>query len=169
MPEAVRAAVALGSNLGDRLAHLRAAAGEIRSRGLLTELRCSDAFETPPESAGDGDAFLNAVAVGDCARTPEQLLRGLLEVESALGRTRQAGAHGGPRTIDLDLILFGDAVIELEGLRVPHPRFHRRAFVLMPLSQVAPDWREPRSGRPIHSLLADLGPVALARFGSLSK
>ena len=169
MADPTRVAVALGSNLGDRLAHLRAACTAIESRGLLASVRRSDAFETPPEAPDDGGAFLNAVVVGETMLSAQALLRGLLEVEASLGRLRAAGEHGGPRTIDLDLILFGESVIDADGLCVPHPRFHRRAFVLAPLSQIAPDWREPRSGRPIHSLLADLGPVTLARFGSLSK
>lgn len=169
MRDAELVAVALGSNLGDRLANLRAAADAIQARGLLGGMRRSDAFETPPESAGDGGAFLNAVVVGRSELGAQQLLRGLLEVEASLGRLRPAGTHGGPRTIDLDLILFGQRVIQEHGLCVPHPRFHLRAFVLVPLAQVEPDWREPRSDRPIHSLLADLGPVTPVRFGSLSK
>lgn len=162
-------AVALGSNLADRLANLRAALAAIESRGLLADLLASDAFETPPERATDGEAFLNAVVVGRCAIPAAELLRELHEIEAALGRVRRTDARGGPRTIDLDLILFGDSVLDRDGLEVPHPRFHRRAFVLVPLAQIAPEMREPRSGRPVHSLLADLGPVALSRFGSLRK
>lgn len=169
MADAVSVAVALGSNLGDRLANLRAAVGAIEGRGLLADVQASDAFETPPERASDGDAFLNAVVVGRCALAAADLLRALLQVEASLGRVRHAHAQGGPRTIDLDLILYGEAVLEGEGLQVPHPRFQSRAFVLVPLAQVAPHWREPRSGRPVHSLLADLGPVTLSRFGSLRK
>ena len=169
MADETSVAVALGSNLGDRLANLRAALAEIESRGLLHDARASDAYETEPEREVDGDAFLNAVVVGRCPRAAPELLRALLGIEASLGRLRRTDAQGGPRTIDLDLILFGDAILDADGIVVPHPRFHRRAFVLVPLVQVAPEMIEPRSRRPVHCLLADLGPVALTRFGSLRK
>lgn len=166
---AVIAAIALGSNEGDRLGTLRRAVEEIEQEGLLHEPRWSDAFETPPESAGDGGAFLNAAGVGRTQLEPPALLQALLRIETRLGRVRAPGARGGPRTIDLDLILHGERVIDQPGLQLPHPRFDSRAFVLVPLAQIAPDLREPRSGRPLHSLLADLGPIALPRVGSLRK
>jgi 2-amino-4-hydroxy-6-hydroxymethyldihydropteridine diphosphokinase len=165
----VTAAIALGGNEGDRLDALRRAADAIEAAGLLREARWSDAFETPPESVGDGGAFLNAVGVGRAGVEPRALLEGLLRIEAALGRVRVPGVRGGPRPIDLDLVLYGDRVIDERALQLPHPRFAARAFVLVPLAQVAKDLVEPRTGRPVHSLLADLGPVALPRVGSLRK
>lgn len=165
----VFAAIALGSNEGDRLATLRRAAEAIEREGLLRDARWSDAFETPPERAGDGGAFLNAAGVGRTRLDPAQLLASLLRIEASLGRVRVAGVRGGPRSIDLDLILHGDRVVDEPGLQLPHPRFAARAFVLAPLAQVAPNLREPRTARPLHSLLADLGPIALPRVGSLRK
>lgn len=170
MPDrAVTCAIALGSNEGDRLALLRRAVEAIESQGVLREARWSDAFETPPESPGDGGAFVNAAGVGRATLAPEALLAALMRIEQGLGRARLEGSRGGPRPIDLDLILYGSEVVERPGLRVPHPRFAARAFVLAPLAQIAPDLVEPRSGRPLHSLLADLGPIALPRIGSLRK
>lgn len=163
------AAIALGSNQGDRLAALRGAMHAIEREGLLHDARWSDAFETPPEREGDGGAFLNAAGVGRTALEPAILLAALLRIEASLGRVRVAGARGGPRSIDLDLILHGERTVDEPGLQLPHPRFASRAFVLVPLAQIAPDLREPRSGRPLHSFLADLGPIALPRVGSLRK
>lgn len=170
MPErGVVAAVALGSNQGDRLANLREAVSAIEREGLLVGARWSDAFETPPESAADGGPFLNAAGVGVARLGARELLDGLLRIEAGLGRVRTPHARGGPRPIDLDLILFGDRILDEPGMQVPHPRLASRAFVLAPLAQVSPDLVEPRTGRPLHSLLADLGPSTLPRVGSLRK
>lgn len=165
----VIAAIALGSNEGDRLGTLRSAVEAIEHAGLLLHAQWSDAFETPPEAAGDGGAFLNAAGVGRTTLSPGALLAELLRIEASLGRVRLPGLRGGPRPIDLDLILHGERVLDEPGLQLPHPRFAARAFVLLPLAQVAPNLREPRSGRPLHSLLADLGPIELPRVGSLRK
>jgi 2-amino-4-hydroxy-6-hydroxymethyldihydropteridine diphosphokinase len=164
-----RVAIALGSNQGDRLAHLRHAVDAIEASGLLGAIRVSGAYETPPEKPEDGDPFLNAAVSGDSLMAPRQLLDGLLSIESRLGRMRTPGAQGGPRTIDLDLVLHGAWVLDEPGLHVPHPRFASRAFVLVPLAEIEPDLIEPRSGRRLHSLLAALAPASLPRVGSLRK
>jgi len=171
MPEAGahRVVIALGSNQGDRLANLRRAVDAIAIGGLLSSIRVSGAYETPPENPQDGGAFLNAALSGDARLGPRALLEALLSIENALGRMRVAGAQGGPRTIDLDLVLHGDHVVEEPGLRVPHPRFASRAFVLVPLAEIEPDLVEPRSRSPVHSLLAALAPTSLPRVGSLRK
>lgn len=170
MPESVDGvAVALGSNTGDRLGLLREAVRRVEAGGLLHGLRCSHAYETPPERPGDGGAFLNGVVVGSSELSPSRLLERLLEIERTLGRVRVSGVHGGPRPIDLDLVLFGDRVVSEPGIEVPHPRFDRRAFVLVPLHEVCPFARDPRSGRSVHSLLASLPDGALLRAGSLRK
>jgi 2-amino-4-hydroxy-6-hydroxymethyldihydropteridine diphosphokinase len=159
----------MGSNLGDRLENLREAIVRLEHCGSLGDLRCSDAFETPPEKPDDGEAFLNAVVVGTSDRGPHELLHDLLSIERQMGRRRSDGRSGGPRIIDLDLVLFGPRVIREPGLQVPHPRLATRAFVLVPLCQVTPDAVEPVSGRPVHSLLASLPERSLPRFGSLRK
>lgn len=171
MPEARahRVAIAMGSNQGDRLAHLRDAVVAIEASGLLDAIRVSGAYETPPEKPEDGASFLNAALSGDSRATPRDLLDGLLAIEARLGRVRARGVQGGPRTIDLDLVLHGACVVDEPSLHVPHPRFASRAFVLVPLAEIEPDLIEPRSGRRLHSLLAALAPVSLPRVGSLRK
>ena len=101
---------------------------------------------------GDQPRFLNAAAVGRTSLAPRELLETLLRVEREFGRERPF--PGAARTLDLDLILYGDCVIEDVGLRVPHPRFRERRFVLEPLVEVAPDWIDPVTGRSISELMA---------------
>lgn len=146
-------AVALGSNLGDRAMALDTAVARLRP--LLPDIRVSTYHETDPVDVGPQPLFLNAAAVGTSTATPADLLRAMLGIETSLGRERPS--PGAPRTIDLDLILFGDLVLEEPGLVVPHPRFRERAFVLEPLVEVAPDWRDPVSGLTMADLLRRLG------------
>jgi 2-amino-4-hydroxy-6-hydroxymethyldihydropteridine diphosphokinase len=148
-----RVAVALGSNLGDRRAHLDYAVGRLRS--LLDDLRVSTYHETDPVGLlGPQPRFLNAAAIGQTNATPRALLDSLLAIEAERDRTRPH-AHAS-RTLDLDLVLFGDAVVNEPGLTVPHPRFRERRFVLAPLAEIAPAWRDPVSGKTIGELLAAL-------------
>lgn len=148
----VRAAVALGSNLGDREAALRAAAAELGRH--LDGLAVSDFIDTQPEGVGEQPAFLNAAAVGGWAEGPRALLDLLLEIEQRAGRERPY--WGAPRILDLDLILFGQAVIDEPGLMVPHPRFRQRRFVLAPLCQIAPELVDPVTGRTVAELYRGL-------------
>jgi 2-amino-4-hydroxy-6-hydroxymethyldihydropteridine diphosphokinase len=145
-----RAAIALGSNLGDRRATL-ALALERLSR-ILSDLAVSAILETAPVGEGlEGEPlFLNAVAVGTTALDARSLLKELLSIESELGRQRPY--RGAARTIDLDLILLGDVVIDEPGLQVPHPRFRERLFVLDPLVEVAPELRDPVTGATVFQL-----------------
>jgi 2-amino-4-hydroxy-6-hydroxymethyldihydropteridine diphosphokinase len=138
----VRAAIALGSNLGDRRAALEAAATQLSAH--LHGLIFSEFIETAPEGVEPQPAFLNAAAVGGWDRDAHALLALLLAIESGAGRQRPY--QGAPRTLDLDLILFGDAIIDAPGLSVPHPRFRERRFVLGPLSRIAPDITDPVTG-----------------------
>jgi len=114
-------------------------------------LRVSTFHDTAPVGIGNQPRFLNAAAVGHTSLAPRDLLETLLQVERRFGRERPYA--GAARTLDLDLILYGDRVIEEEGLRVPHPRFRERRFVLEPLVEVAPDWIDPVTGRSIRELI----------------
>lgn len=147
-------AIALGSNLGDRRAALDYAAGRLAS--VIHDLTLSDPVETEPhgEDLRDQPLYLNAVAVGRTALQPAALLAILLEVENAFGRQRPY--PGAPRTLDLDLILLGDVVADVPGLRVPHPRFRERFFVLGPLTEVAPRMVDPVTGLEVRELLRNL-------------
>lgn len=145
------AAVALGSNLGDRRAHLDFAVSRLQA--LFADLRVSSCYETVPVGlSGPQSLFLNAAAVGDTTLSARELLEALLAIEQERGRERPRPNMS--RTLDIDLILFGDAVIEEPGLVVPHPRFRERRFVLEPLAAIAPTLRDPVTGRSIADLLA---------------
>jgi len=147
----VPVAIALGSNVGTREAHLDTAV--TRLRALLTDARVSSFHETDyvGAAAEPQPRYLNAALVGHTALPARALLRALLEIERDAGRTRPF--QDAPRTLDLDLILYGDDIIDEPGLVVPHPRFRQRRFVLEPLAEIAADWRDPVSGRRIEELL----------------
>ena len=149
----VIAAVGLGSNLGDRRAHLDFAVSRLKAvlDGLKTSLYC----ETEPVGApGPQPLFLNAAAVGETSASAGELLSALLAIEQERGRERPF--QNAARTLDLDLILFGDRVIEEPALVVPHPRFRERRFVLEPLAEIAPDLVDPVTGSTVGDLLANL-------------
>jgi len=142
--------VALGSNMGDRRAHLDFAVSRLRT--ILGDLNVSRYYETEPVDVSEPQPlFLNAAAVGESTRSAPDLLRALLALERERGRERPY-AHAA-RTLDLDLVLFGDAVIEEPDLVVPHPRFRERRFVLQPLSDIAPDLVDPVTGFTVRELL----------------
>lgn len=142
-------AIALGSNLGDREARLREALALLASS--IWDLRSSAFHDTDPVGVAPQPQFLNAAVVGQTTLTARELLSMLLELERQLGRERPF--PGAPRTIDLDLILYGDAVIDEPGLTVPHPRFRERRFVLAPLAEIAGEWADPVTGLTVRELL----------------
>ena len=145
-----RVAIALGSNLGDREANL--AFGLSALPGFITNLKQSRWHDTAPVGVpSDQPRYLNGVVVGETALGARDLLDRLLQIEAAAGRTRLSAK--APRTLDLDLILFGDKKIAEPGLAVPHPRFRERLFVLEPLAEVAPGWIDPETGQTISALL----------------
>jgi 2-amino-4-hydroxy-6-hydroxymethyldihydropteridine diphosphokinase len=148
----VPVAIALGSNLGDRERQLREAGDRLGE--FVTGLVLSPFIETDPVDVAPQPRFLNAAAVGHTELSARRLLERLLETETASGRDRPF--PGAPRTLDLDLILYGDAVIDEPGLIVPHPRFRERAFVLAPLAAIAPGWRDPITGMTVGELLERL-------------
>jgi 2-amino-4-hydroxy-6-hydroxymethyldihydropteridine diphosphokinase len=146
-------AIALGSNLGDRRAHLDYAVSRLPS--VVTSLRVSRYFETDPvDVPGAQPPFLNAAAVGETALTAPDVLDALLTIERERGRERPF-VHAA-RTLDLDLVLFGDLVLDSPALTVPHPRFRERRFVLEPLAELAPDLVDPVTGLRVAELLARL-------------
>jgi 2-amino-4-hydroxy-6-hydroxymethyldihydropteridine diphosphokinase len=158
-----RAAIALGSNLGDRAANLAAALSRLAALDATTILRVSPSIETAPvvppgaEDAAGG-SYLNAVALIGTALAPRALLNELLRIEHELGRVRRPHNRWGERSIDLDLLLFDELVIDEPGLVVPHPRLHLRRFVLDPLAHVAPAWVVPTLGKSVAELFAALPP-----------
>jgi 2-amino-4-hydroxy-6-hydroxymethyldihydropteridine diphosphokinase len=144
--------VGLGSNLGDRERLIREAAE------LIGAVRLSSVIETEPWGIANQPLFLNAVAEVETPLTPRQLLDHLLDVERRLGRER-IGAQWGPRTIDLDLLLYGEETIEEPGLVVPHPRLTEREFVLAPLAELVPSLKIPGDGM-VQEALAGLSSEA---------
>lgn len=149
-------AVALGSNLGDRASHLRSAVSAL-SR-VIDGLQVSSFHDTAPVGVGPQPRFLNAAVTGRTTLDAPALMQALLHIEVGFGRTRPF--QGAPRTVDLDLILYGGSIISTPDLTVPHPRFREREFVLAPLSELAGDWVDPVTGRTIEELLRRLGPTS---------
>ena len=149
----MRAYVGLGANLGDREATMRRAI-ELLGRDGIEVVAVSEFRETDPVGYVDQPRFLNAVVAVETELTPRELLDRLLAVERELGRTR-AGPRYGPRTIDLDLLLYGDEVVDEPGLTVPHPRLAERRFALEPLADLDPGLTIPGAGR-VSALLAGL-------------
>ena len=148
----VPVAIALGSNQGDRDRTIRDAIGALDEQ--LANLRVSTLYDTEPVGVGPQPRFLNAAATGETSLSARDLLDLLLAIERRLGRERPF--PGAPRTLDLDLILYGDAIINEPDLIVPHPRFRERAFVLGPLAEIAADWKDPVSERTVEELRCDL-------------
>lgn len=155
--------VALGSNLGDRAANLARGVSGLRERGLRITAR-SSVYETEPVGGPAQGPYLNAVVQAETGLGPEEVLATCLDVERGAGRVRSVA--NAPRTLDLDLLLFGDTVLEAEGLAVPHPRLHERRFVLVPLAEIAPAARHPVLGltaREMERRCPD--PAAVSRYG----
>ncbi|MGI6736542.1 MAG: 2-amino-4-hydroxy-6-hydroxymethyldihydropteridine diphosphokinase [Anaerovoracaceae bacterium] len=146
----MRAALSLGSNIGDRYDWLRRARTALaRQAGCIES--CSGIWQTAPYGYTEQDAFCNQALILDTELSPEALLTVMQGIEQALGRVRTI--HWGPRTIDLDLILYEDRILKSARLTVPHPDFRSRLFVLGPLAEIAPDWVDPQSGKTIRMLL----------------
>jgi len=152
----VTAYLGLGSNVGDRLAMLQQAVDMLGERPGIHVLRSSRVYETQPVGGPGQPDYLNAVLELETDLTARALLDACLEVETAMGRVRDV--RWGPRSIDIDLLTFGDLALEEPGLIVPHPRMHERGFVLVPLMELNADPPLP-GGRRLASLR--LGPVAV--------
>lgn len=162
-PETHRAFIGLGANLGDAQATLKAAVAALCE---LPRSRCqavSSVFRSAPVDASGPD-FLNAVVELQTSLTPRELLAALQDIESTHGRLRSF--RNAPRTLDLDLLLYGTLQLDTPELQLPHPRMHQRAFVLMPLTELAPDLKIPGLG-PLGPYLASASGQRLDRLGPL--
>lgn len=142
--------LSLGSNLEDRAANLRAAIAQLDVAGRV--LAVSAMYETQPVDVPDQPWFLNCVAAIATDKPPRELLQLALQVEAAMGRLRMRDK--GARKIDIDIVLFGDRIVDEPGLRIPHPSMHQRRFVLEPLVEIAPDVCHPEFAKTVRELLA---------------
>jgi len=156
--EVPRAIIALGANLpgpaGSPEATLAAAASRLAALGSIVAR--SSLYSTAPVGYADQPRFLNAVLTLETSLAPRDLLNALLAIERDFGRDRTAAFPNGPRTLDLDILLYGDLVFSEPGLEIPHPRFAERAFVLVPLHEIAPGLRDPHTGSTVSELLQSL-------------
>lgn len=157
-----RVYIGMGANLGDRLATLRTAIAALQSSGEIVAV--SSLYETAPVGYLDQPAFLNTVVALETDETPETLLARLQEIEQAAGRVRSF--PNAPRTLDLDLLLYDEQISDAPELTLPHPRLHERAFVLVPLAEIAPELRHsrlpPHIGSTMRELRDALGDVSAA-------
>ena len=144
--------LSLGSNLGDRSANLRAAIERLGEAGTVRAV--SGFYETEPVELRDQPWFLNCVVVLETRDTPRALLKKVLAIEREMGRLRMKDK--GPRSIDIDILLFDDRVVEERGLKIPHPAMHQRRFVLEPLAEIAPEALHPLLRKTARELLSEL-------------
>ena len=144
--------LSLGSNLGDRAANLREGIAQLKGAG--SECAVSALYETQPVDLPDQPWFLNCVVELETEKTPRELLTFALSIEAAMGRLRFRDK--GPRKIDIDVLLFGNHIVNEPGLQIPHPAMHDRRFVLKPLTEIAPNVRHPVLGKTASELLATL-------------
>ncbi|MFO3796946.1 MAG: 2-amino-4-hydroxy-6-hydroxymethyldihydropteridine diphosphokinase [Anaerolineales bacterium] len=155
--------IALGTNLGDRLENLRRALECIAAKVQI--VRLSSIYETSPWGYTEQPPFLNLVLSGQTELQPQPLLEFLKSCEQALGR--RPTFRYGPRLIDLDILAYEDRILETPTLTLPHPHLHERAFVLVPLHEIAPNWIHPRLGKSVSELLATCEVSGIRRIGQI--
>jgi 2-amino-4-hydroxy-6-hydroxymethyldihydropteridine diphosphokinase len=153
--------LALGTNLGDRSVNLRDATAALPP--AVTVLKMSPVYETQPWGITDQPAFLNMVINGETHLAPLVLLAHLKELETKLGRL--PSVRHGPRKIDIDILFYSDLVLKTPGLTIPHPGLHERAFVLVPLADLAPELVHPVRGKTIRALLAGVDVKGVKPYG----
>jgi 2-amino-4-hydroxy-6-hydroxymethyldihydropteridine diphosphokinase len=141
--------LSLGSNVGAREKHLRDAIRRLEAEGHVVSI--SSFYETEPVEFTDQSWFLNCAVALETTKTPEQLIAAMLRIETEIGR-RRTQAEKGPRTIDIDILLFGETIIKSDKLTIPHPAMQQRRFVLEPLSEIAPEVRHPVWHRTVREL-----------------
>lgn len=139
MPAINKVTLALGSNLGDRVVNLQSSLDALVASDILNEVSTSSVYETDPVGGPEQGPYLNAVVQGLTALTPEELLAAVHQVEDQLGRVRTV--RWGPRTVDIDILAYGQEIWKTEDLVIPHPRAHERAFVLMPWNELDPEFK----------------------------
>jgi 2-amino-4-hydroxy-6-hydroxymethyldihydropteridine diphosphokinase len=144
--------LSIGSNLGDRSGNIRDCIADLETLGKV--LRASSLFETEPMEFVSQPWFLNCAVSLETALTPYELLTGIQAIEADLGRNR--ALDKGPRTIDIDILLFDDLIVTQTSLKIPHPAMSRRRFVLEPLREIAPDAFDPQSKKTVAQMLAEL-------------
>jgi 2-amino-4-hydroxy-6-hydroxymethyldihydropteridine diphosphokinase len=149
-----RVYLSLGSNVGDRAGNLEAAIERLGKLGKV--MAVSSFYETEPVEFAAQPWFLNCVVELDTERMPKQLLAAILDIEKEMGRRRIK--KKGPRTLDIDMLLFGNSIVKMKGLTIPHPAMHERRFVLEPLAEIAPEARHPVLKRSIRELRDALPP-----------
>ncbi len=154
-----RVYLSLGSNVGDRAANLKTAIARLDALGKVVAV--SSFYETEPVEFTAQPWFLNCAVELDTEKMPRQLLTALLAIEMELGRRR--AQKKGPRTLDIDILLFGDSIIKAKGLTIPHPAMQERRFVLEPLAEIAPEARHPVLKRTVHELRDALPPGQTVR------
>jgi 2-amino-4-hydroxy-6-hydroxymethyldihydropteridine diphosphokinase len=149
----VRVALSVGSNLGDRRAHLDSAVRQLRS--VIAGIQASEVIETEPVDVPEPQPpYLNMAVVGETSLDPEALIAGLLKIERRAGRERRSPRAARP--LDIDVIFYGDQIVNAPTIVVPHPRFRERRFVLAPLAELAPEWVDPVTGRTVGRLLEEV-------------
>lgn len=159
MPE--RAHIAIGSNLDDRHAYLAAGLAAVAALPGTRITAVSSVYETPPLGPVEQPNYLNAVFAVETPLGPEDLLAAMLQIET--NHLRQRHIHWGPRTLDLDLLLYGERIVSGPDLTLPHPHMNDRSFVLVPLCGIAPDLHHPITGQPFSTHLAALASAAEAK------
>lgn len=152
--------ISLGSNMGNRLANLKNAVSNLAPQMIVRKK--SPVYETPPWGYTDQPAFLNQVVMAETYLEADALLGHLKRLEAALGR--EPSFQNGPRLIDMDILFYDDIILDSQPLSIPHPRLHQRAFVLVPLNDIAPELVHPVLGKPVSELLLDVERMEIVEY-----